>query len=166
MRAELRENVCKAFCVAVLLSGDMAIAEEAVHEAILSLDMEDLPTEALYICVATLSIQRSYGLATAGIPALMKMPKELLDVLNLPRLRRQCFVLRFLVGLPESICASLLQMDRNEVCDATCAALSDLAAAGEQRIGRVVCLPMVEKAVQAYAVAVLESKIDSHHPIG
>jgi hypothetical protein len=142
-KTQLRDDVCKAFFAAVLLSGDVAIAEEAVHEAILSLDIDDLSTEALSICVATLSIRRSYGLATARIPDSIKLPKELLDVLKLPRLRRQCFVLRSLLGLPESICASLLHLDRDEICDATAAAFLDLGAAGERRIGRLVCAPMI-----------------------
>ncbi len=143
MQIQLRENVCKAFCAAVLLSGDMVIADEVVHEAILSLDIEDLSTEALSICVAALSIKRSYSLATAGSLDSIKLPKELLNLLKLPRLRRHCFVLRFLLGLPESICASLLHMDRDEICDATAAASSDLAAAGEQRMGPLVCAPMI-----------------------
>jgi len=168
MRVEIRKNVCRAFCAAVLLTGDMAIAEEAVHEAILSLEVEDLSTEALCICVATLSIQRSYGLATAKNTGLMKLPKELVDVLDLPRIRRQCFVLRFLVGLPESTCASILHLDCDEVRDALVAALSDVAAvaAGEQKSGHLVRLPIIEQAVQAYAAAGFESKLDAHHPIG
>jgi hypothetical protein len=128
----------------------MAIAEEAVHEAILSLDLEDLSTDALFICVATLSIQRSYGLQAAGTKVSMNLPEELRAVLNLPRIRRQCFVLRFLLGLPETICSSLLHTDRDEICVATGLAVSELAAVGEQEIRHLVP----------------EYKVEAHHPIG
>jgi len=153
------KNICAAF----LLSGDTAIAEEAVHEAILSLDMEDLSTDALSICAATLSIQRSSGLVAAGNPAPMKLPDELLHVLKLPRLRRQCFVLRFLLGLPESICASLLRTDQDEICDATCAALSELAAAGGERIERSDDLARSPKGLRGDTI---KHRVVAHHPIG
>ena len=155
-RLKLPNNVCKAFWAAVLLTADTAFAEEAVQEAILSLDMEDLSTDALLICVATLSIQRSYCPEATGNQISLKLPEELRNVLKLPRMLRQCFVLRFLLGLPESICASLLHRDRQEICDATCAAASELSAEGSQRIALLASVPMIEQA----------AKLDAHHSIG
>ncbi len=131
--SHLQRIICKAVSVALLISGDMETAENVVADAIQSLDAEDLSTDALFICVSTLSMQRTCNASDRSVQSQegersFGLPLELQNVLNLPRLPRFCFVLRFLLGLPVSTSACVLQLERYQVIDYTCAAVSILGA--------------------------------------
>ena len=131
--SHLQKLICQAVSVALLLSGDMETAENVVADAIQSLDPEDLSPDALFICVSTLSMHRSHHTAdrtgqSKPDDRLFPLPPELQNVLSLPRLPRFCFVLRFLLGLPVSTSAFVLQLERYQVIDYTCAAVSILGA--------------------------------------
>jgi hypothetical protein len=131
--SHLPNIICKAVCVALLISGDLETAENVVANAIQSLDGEDLSTDALFICVSTLSIQRNRSDADRSIQGkgserFFPLPPELQNVLDLPRLPRFSFVLHFLLGLSLSTCACLLQLERYQVIDNSCAAVSLLGA--------------------------------------
>jgi hypothetical protein len=128
----LKKAICRAFSIALLVSGDMTIAEESVLEAVRSLDPEDLTTDALFVCVSTLAIHRSSRLLEQATEPhssemLGRLPAEMQNLLKLSRALRQCFVLRILLGLPRNICASLLNLQEFQIADLTCDALSSLA---------------------------------------
>jgi len=131
--SHLQKVICKAVCVALLIAGDLEVAENAVTDAIQSLDAEDLKTDALFICVSTLSIQCARNVADLSVRSQQgepsfALPPELRDVLDLPRLPRCCFVLRFLLRLSVSTSACLLQLEPDQVNDYSSAAVSVLGA--------------------------------------
>jgi hypothetical protein len=146
--SHLQKVICKAVCVALLISGDLEAAENAVADAIQSLDSEDLNTDALFICVSTLSINRARDAADLSVliehgePS-FALPPELQNVLYLPQLPRFCFVLRFLLRLPVSTSACLLQLETDQVIDYSSAAVSILGAITTREVShdQLSCLP-------------------------
>jgi len=129
----LQKVVCKAVCVALLISGDLEAAENVVADAIQSLDAEDLNTDVLFLCVSALSIQCARNGADLSVRSKQgepsfALPPELQNVLYLPQLPRCCFVLRFLLRLPVSTSACLLQLEPGQVIDYSSAAVCMLGA--------------------------------------
>jgi len=118
----MSELLCNAFWVALLLTGNAAVAEEVVRDAIEFLDTDDLSTDALLIFVSTLALQ--LGGDESDQPML---PEELRSVIRLPRMMRQCFVLRILLGWPEGRCARLLHAEDWQISEAVVEAVSRLA---------------------------------------
>jgi len=116
------ERLCNAFWVAMLLTGDAARAEEVVRDAIEFLDSDDLSTDALLIFVGTLALQ--LGGEESDQP---ELPEELRNVIRLPRMLRQCFVLRILLGWPEGRCARLMHAEDWQISEAVVEAVSRLA---------------------------------------
>jgi hypothetical protein len=109
--------------VALLLTGDAVKAEEVVQRAIDFLDAEEIYTDALLILVSTLALQAD----DIGdfIPA--GMPEELRSLLGLTRMKRQCFVLRVLLGFSEERCARLLHVGAERIADEVGGAVCELA---------------------------------------
>jgi hypothetical protein len=144
----LQKVVCKAVCVALLISGDLEAAENVVADAIQSLDAEDLNTDALFLCVSALSIQCARNAADLSVRSKQgepsfALPPELQNVLYLPRLPRCCFVLRFLLRLPVSTSACLLQLEPDQVIDYSSAAVCMLGAITTREVSndQLSCLP-------------------------
>jgi hypothetical protein len=140
--SHLQKIICKAVSVALLISGDMETAENAVADAIQSLAAEDLSTDALFLCVSTLSMQRTGNAGDRGVQSkecerFFPLPPELQNVLDLRRLPRCCFVLRFLLGLPVSTCACLLQLEPHQVMDNCRAAVSLLGARSQEKLATI-----------------------------
>jgi DNA-directed RNA polymerase specialized sigma24 family protein len=125
----------RVLTAAVLLSGDMTQAEDAVADAILSLDTDDFETEAFLTCVLILSIQRSRNSSKRSIrkrgEISVPLPTELQNVLNLSLKLRHCFVLRVLLGLPKETCRQMLQVHDGELEKSVSSAAVQLAAMGE-----------------------------------
>jgi hypothetical protein len=119
----MEQLVCKAFWAALLLTGDAARAEEAVQEAIDFLDADDLFSDALLLFVSTMALRLD-----GDESALPLLPKDLRNVMRLPRMKRQCFVLRILLGFTEGRCARLLHVQDQRISDELCLALSELAS--------------------------------------
>ena len=137
--SHLQKIICKAVSAALLICGDIETAENVVADAMQSLDAEDLGTDALFICISTLSIQSTRNAAGRSIQSkacerFFPLPPELQNVLDLPRLPRCSFVLHFLLGLPVSTSACLLQLERYQVIDYYCAALSILGARSTREV--------------------------------
>jgi hypothetical protein len=55
------------------------------------------------------------------------LPIELVRVLRLSQLLRQCFVLRVLMAMPRHYCAGLLRIDAEQVDASCCLAAQELA---------------------------------------
>jgi hypothetical protein len=121
----------RVLTAAILLSGDLTQAEDAVADAILSLDTDDFETEAFLMCVLILSIQRSRNSSKWSIRERVKipitLPAELQNVLNLSLMLRHCFVLRVLLGLPKETCGQMLQVDDDELEKSVSSAAVELA---------------------------------------
>jgi hypothetical protein len=128
----LETTVESAFITALLLTGSMERAEAAVLDGIAALDSKDGSVDSLVsetILAASLTARENglEGHAETTKRASSMLPFELRSVLHLPAPLRHCFVLRILAGLPRDVCASLLQLDVEQVDDGTCAALPMLA---------------------------------------
>jgi hypothetical protein len=125
----------KVFTAAVLLCADVAQAEDAVADAILSLETDNFGTEAFWTCVLFLSLQRSRNVSKRSTRKVYDMPYalpvELQRVLNLPWKLRHSFVLRTLLALPRDVCSQMLQMGDDEVENSVRAAALQLAAMRE-----------------------------------
>jgi DNA-directed RNA polymerase specialized sigma24 family protein len=122
--------LCNAFWAALLLTGDAARAEEVVQAAIEFLDADDLSSDALLIFVGTLASQLDGDESLLGgdESVLPVLPKDLQNVMRLPRMKRQCFVLRILLGFPEGRCARLLHVQDRRISDEVGVAMSELAS--------------------------------------
>ncbi len=124
----------KVLAAAVLLSGDVTQAEDAVADAILSLETDDFETEAFLTCVVILSIQRSRNSSKRWIRKTSEisvaLPAELQNILSLSSKLRHCFVLRVVLGLPKETCRQMLQVDDNELEQSLCSATTQLATMG------------------------------------
>jgi hypothetical protein len=125
----------RVLTAAVLLSGDMTQAEDAVADAILALDTDGFETEAFLLCVSILSIQRSRNSPKRSIRRTgeisITLPTKLQNVLNLSLKLRHCFVLRVLLGLPKKTCSQMLQVDDDELEKSVSSAAAQLVAMRE-----------------------------------
>jgi hypothetical protein len=132
----------RVLTAAVLLFGDLTQAEDAVADAILSLDTDDFETEAFLMCVLILSIQRSRNSSKRSIRKTgeisVTLPAELQNVLNLSLKLRHCFVLRVLLGLPKETCGQMLQVDDDELEKSVSSAAVELAAVREMRSSEMI----------------------------
>jgi hypothetical protein len=116
---DLHNMVGKAFLTALLLTGSAQRAEAAILEGRGAMDLDQLSEEVLF--------RRTVDAATAPQSDLLEEPSEELErasatlpfelrrVLHLPLALRQCFVLRFLIGLPREVCAQLLRLEVRQV---------------------------------------------------
>ena len=125
IRAEFLQE---AFRAAVLLTGNLKQAEEAVLEGILLWNSEVAPdllqkTTAAAVEKNLTAISRSEDLSqTFG-----HLPVELQRVLRLPASLRRCYVLRILMALPNATCSMLLGLDPHAVNRNACRAAQILA---------------------------------------
>jgi hypothetical protein len=114
-----------AFLAALMLTGSIDAAEQAVSEAIATSGC-DVAMDEMLVATAKCAIQiDDEGLRRAEIPS--GLPPELQRLFLFSSIGRRCLVLRMLMGLTlENICG-ILNLQRDEVDGALCRALSDLA---------------------------------------
>ncbi len=87
--------------------------------------MGGVSVDELLVATANFAIQlRDEPLPQAEIPS--SLPPELQRLFLLSTVGRDCFVLRMLMGLTAEVSSEVLKVDRNEVDEALCRALSDL----------------------------------------
>jgi DNA-directed RNA polymerase specialized sigma24 family protein len=106
-------------------------AESALLEAIQLLHADDPVTDGLLRGTVRASMRASHGVPEQHEEELTQassmLPRELQQVLRLSRDLRQCFVLRFLLGLSRKVCARLLHAELSEIDEHTFAALRELS---------------------------------------
>jgi hypothetical protein len=112
-----------AFRAALLLTGATKTAESAVMQGIRACG--DLSHRSLVTETVRAAIRGCTKSADAS-DALALLPRELRRLFLLRPLLRDCFVLRFLVGLSPEVCAELLEISMAEFEDAVFAALNRL----------------------------------------
>ena len=125
LRAELEDTCREAFCISLLLTGSVTLAESAVIDAIESWSPNDTAEGTLMRNVIDKSIASSGQTEIGPFPQIVR--NELRPVLSLPDRHRHCFVLRILVNLSRRACARILGLTGLEVDSYTTTALADLA---------------------------------------
>lgn len=130
MTAQMIEIDClgETFTAALLITGSVKQAEAALLDSIESCGPD---CDQAFIRTAALSAVHRHA---ANSPAATEMeaarsllPAELQLVLRLSPKLRTCFVLRFLAAMTPESCAVMLNVTVDEVDDAACAAVKELA---------------------------------------
>jgi hypothetical protein len=119
-------SLTKSFRTALLLTGNMSHAEDAVLEAIQVLDSDQMSDDALFRATILAAVMPGREAPTEmrdpGV-----LPPELMRVLHLPTHLRHCFVLRILAAFPEADCARILNLSIPIVDERTCQAVRRLS---------------------------------------
>ena len=119
-----------AFPAALLLTGNMHDAEQAVENAITA-SGSDFTAEALLVETVRSVMQ----LPTCRDETHSILPRELQALSLLPPKGRNCFVLRVLLGIEREACTQILELSGDDVDEALHQALLDLPlAAGTCRL--------------------------------
>jgi hypothetical protein len=120
----LENHVRDAFLAALMLTGTIEAAEQAVSEAIATSGC-GVAVDELLVATAKCAIQIPDGRSPrAGLPS--SLPPELQRLFLLSSIDRKCFVLRMLMGLTLETTSGILNLHIDEVDEALCRALSDL----------------------------------------
>jgi len=128
---EVLESMPKAFCIALILTGNVDGAEAAVLRGIAALDSNYTCGHHLIRQTSIAAIGRHLDFLNQAEQALSILPPELCRVLLLAPKLRHCFVLRILLGMTPKLSAEILGRPVLEVDDALGAALRSLAVAGD-----------------------------------
>ena len=125
-------QVRDAFLAALMLTGTIEAAEQAVSDAIATSGC-GVAVEELLVATAKCAVQLRDGcFPGVGIPSIL--PPELRRLFSLSSVDRKCFVLRMLMGLTPEVTSGILNLYRDEVDEALCRAVRDLPR-GEQISG-------------------------------
>jgi hypothetical protein len=117
-------HVRDAFLAALMLTGTIEGAEQGVSEAIATMGC-GFSIDELLVATAKCAIQlRDKCLPEVEIPS--SLPPELQRLFLLSSVGRDCFVLRMLMGLTPEMSSEILNLNKDEVDEALCRALSDL----------------------------------------
>ena len=122
-------QVRDAFLAALMLTGTIEAAEQAVSDAIATSGC-GVAVEQLLVATAKCAVQFRDGcFSGVGIPFIL--PPELRRVLSLSSADRKCFVLRMLMGLTPELTSEILNLHKDEVDEALCRAVRDLPRGGQ-----------------------------------
>ena len=114
------------FRTILLLTGGVARAEDAMLEAIHTMDAENVSEEALLREGVAAALRQTPERRPYGDTAPAALPDALIRVLSLPTHLRHCFVLRILAAYSRSDCAELLNLSIAKVDQRTCEAVWEL----------------------------------------
>ena len=120
------DSMRRLFLTAVLLTGSVQQAEDAVLDAINLIDMEQGTPEALLKRTVVAAINKRSANPQSPEDAKSRssmLPWELLSVIYLSPRLRHCFVLRILHGWSREISASLLGVEASQIDEQTRAAV-------------------------------------------
>ena len=127
---DLHKAVDKAYITALLLTASVKRAEAAILEANGATDLDSTTGEVLLREAVNAAIELQSETSKQPSEDLERassiLPFELRRVLHLPPALRQCFVLRFLVGLPREVCARLLHLEIRQVDERARTAMLEL----------------------------------------
>lgn len=130
-KAPAQSNICRAFNVALLLTGNTILAEATVLSAIEALHDDGICREALLAEVIRISVRFRTDWCDHQPNRFHhprpQLPVELQNVLKLPTQLRHAFVLRTLLGLSPEVAAGILHYCENQVSADLTAAMQALA---------------------------------------
>jgi hypothetical protein len=126
-------DVRRAFCAALILTGSLEAAEDAVLDAIATSECQ---ANELLVATAKCAIQLRDECLPRPEMCCSLLPPELHRLFLLSPAGRKCFVLRILMGLTLEMTAGILNLHRDEVDQVLCRVLNDLPRlAGVQSAG-------------------------------
>jgi hypothetical protein len=122
-------DVRRAFITALLLTGRVEQAEDAVIEAIGQFDTEQSTAEQLLTLTVAAAIKKSHAIPQSSEVVMNRssiLPWELNSVTYLSPYLRHCYVLRILLGWSREISARFLQLETGQLDEHTQAAAARL----------------------------------------
>jgi hypothetical protein len=127
-KKELTEVLDRVFLVALLITGNMDGAEDAVLDGIGALD--GTMSSGLLLAMLKSAIERGEHRSGEIEDILPSLPLELRRILLLNPDIRACFVLRVLIGMPSEACSEVLRIPIQEIGHSVSDAMQQLAFLG------------------------------------
>ena len=125
-KGEVSHAVDEAFCAALLLTGSTEVAENAVLDGIAALAFGAIVDDVLLIETVKSAIQRRADFPAQSEQATSHLPLELRRLFLLAPISRDCFVLRFRLGITPGTFSGMLHLTTQETEEVLCAALQEL----------------------------------------
>ena len=125
---ELTEVLDRVFLVALLITGNMDGAEDAVLDGIAALD--GTISSGFLLAMLKSAIERSEHRSLEIEDTFPSLPLELRRILLLNPDIRACFVLRVLLGMPSETCSEVLRIPIQEIGHSVSDAMQQLAVLG------------------------------------
>jgi hypothetical protein len=126
---ELTEVLERVFLVALLITGNMDGAEDAVLDGIAALD-GTISSDGLLLATLKSAIERGEQHCGETDDISPSVPFELRRILLLSPDIRACFVLRVLLGMPSEMCSEVLRIPIQEIGHSVSDAMQQLAFLG------------------------------------
>ena len=124
-QSEVSKALEEAFRAAFLLTGSTEVAENAVLDAIATLEFDDF-VDDVFVETVNSAIQRRANFSGQSPQAPSHLPLELRRLFLLAPMPRDSFVLRILLGMPPATCSAVLRVTVHEIEDVLSAALQEL----------------------------------------
>ncbi len=128
---ELTELLDRGFLVALLITGNMDGAEEAVLDGIATLD-GTMSNDGFLLATLKSAIERGEHRSGEIEDIPPSLPLELRRILLLNPDIRACFVLRILLGMPSDTCSEVLRIPIEEIGHLVSDAMQQLAVLGSR----------------------------------
>jgi hypothetical protein len=126
---ELTEVLDRAFLVALLITGNMDGAEDAVLDGIAALG-GSISSDAFRLATLKSAVERGEQRSGEIEDIFPRLPLELRRILLLNPLTRACFVLRILLGMPSETCSEVLRIPIQKIGHLVSDAMQQLAVLG------------------------------------
>jgi hypothetical protein len=126
---ELTEVLDRVFLVALLITGNMDRAEDAVLDGIAALD-GTMSSDGFRLATLKSAIERGEQRSGEIEDIFPSLPLELRRILLLNPDIRACFVLRVLLGMPSETCSEVLQIPTQKIGHSVSDAMQQLAVLG------------------------------------
>ena len=125
-KGEVSKAVDEAFCAAFLLTGSTEAAENAVLDGIAALEFGHVVDDVLLVETVKSAIQRRADFPGQPEQAPSHLPLELRRLFLLAPISRDCFVLRFLLGITPGTFSGILHLTTQETEEVLCTASQEL----------------------------------------
>jgi NTP pyrophosphatase (non-canonical NTP hydrolase) len=126
---ELTEVLDRVFLVALLITGNMDGAEEAVLDGIAALD-DTMSSDGFLLATLKSAIEMGEQRSGETEDIFPSVPLELRRILLLNPDLRACFVVRVLLGMPSETCSEVLQIPTQKIGHSVSDAMQQLAVLG------------------------------------
>src|SRR6266851_9947100 len=123
---EVSKALDGAFRAAFMLTGSTQAAERAVFDGIAATEFDSVVDDVFLLETVKAAIQRRPDSAHQSQQPPSCLPLELRRLFLLAPISRDCFVLRFLLGITPGTCSGILHLTTQETEEVLCAAVQEL----------------------------------------